>query len=54
MNHRDRNAHVHGFTCGHMSQGYKPKDTVNGVKLTMWMVMIVAGVCYIGKAFSLV
>lgn len=54
MNHRDRNAHNHGFTCGHMSQGYKPKDTVDGVKLTMWLVMLVSGMVFIGKMFGLV
>lgn len=24
MNHRDRDAHVHGFTCGYISRGHKP------------------------------
>ena len=54
MNHRDRNVHTHGFTRGGMSQGYKPKATIDGVKLTMWVVMLIAGLGFIGKMFGLV
>lgn len=54
MNHRDRNVHNAGFTMGGYAKGYKPKATINGVKLTVWVITITAGMCFIGKMFGLV
>lgn len=54
MNHRDRNVHVQGFKVGYISRGYKPKETVNGIHLVMWLIAIVAGLGFLGRLFNIV
>lgn len=53
MNHRDRNVHNAGFTCGGYSHGYKPKATIDGVKLTMLIITLTIVLCIGGKLVSL-
>jgi len=40
MNHRDRDAHTNGFKMGGMSQGYRPKDTIDGAKIIIYIITI--------------
>ena len=54
MNHRDRNTHNAGFNIGYISRGYKPRETFNGFRFSVTVIVLVVIVCVGARFIGLV